>query len=238
MKTELILCDDEKQHLQALESLIESYDLDLEITLFENPRALVHYIWKTPGRSRLYLIDICLGEKESGIDLARQIHEADPAAIIIFLSAYLENALDVYDVEHFYFVYKPQEKEKLKVALTRALEVQKKQIRPLLIQENRTILSVPASEIYCLQRIRRWTLITCKSGVHNSSEDLDTLLTKLPDTFHRCHRCYIVNFDRVKTFSGQEFEMENGIRVPIARSHYSRMKEDFTQYLIRERLGV
>ncbi|MCI8646592.1 MAG: response regulator [Firmicutes bacterium] len=66
------------------------------------------------------LMDIKLGEK-NGIKAAKEFQAVQPDAQIIFMSGYDDYYLDVYEVEHVYFLHKPIEREKLRLAIDRAL---------------------------------------------------------------------------------------------------------------------
>ena len=49
--------------------------------------------------------------------------------------------------------------------------------------------------------------------------------------FLRIHKSYLVNMERVKTFLGDRFLMDNGAVVPISQSRRKAVKQEFLSYM-------
>ena len=130
-------------------------------------------------------------EGMDGITLARQINRLAPQCAVIFLTAFLEYATDVYESQHVYFILKGELEQRIEAALKKALTP----------QSNITILSaaaqrqIPCREILYLERILRKTKIQCLSG-HEfvSTAPADLLKNTSENEFIRCHQSYWVNF--------------------------------------------
>lgn len=232
MKTEVIICDNEQSQVEALKALTSSYGLGLDITGFQRPEKVLNYIQKTKAQ-RIYVLDIMLDDA-SGIDLGEQINRYDPNCVIIFLSADLSKACDVYRVRHCWFVYKPQKEERLKEALLRALEIIRESNCFITIHEGDRSFNVNVHDLLVLERIRRCTIVTTSDKVYKIRESFEQLKDGLPETFHQCHRAYLVNFERVRACSGKEIELDNRVRVPVSRSYQNEVKEAWLEYLSRQ----
>ena len=60
---------------------------------------------------------------------------------------------------------------------------------------------------------------------------LNELESMLPDTFFRCHRSYIVNFDHVKHYQKETVWLDNESIVPLSRRRYQAFGLAFMYYL-------
>ena len=69
----------------------------------------------------ILFMDIVL-EDASGIQVAQMIAKKRPSIIIVFISAYLDKVVDIFDAPHCYFIYKPELAQRLRPALEKAME--------------------------------------------------------------------------------------------------------------------
>lgn len=236
MTTEILICDDDRNQAERLKSLAAPYGRGANIKVFtEGSRMLAHM--SAHPASRICLLDVILEEGADGIELAQKIRNVDPDAVIIFLSGFLEKACDVYEVDHCWFIYKPQKEKKLPEALNKAFSLLETRSSGLVVHKGSRYIKLDPGDILCIERIRRYSLITCGSTIHEVREDFSQLLAQLPETFHQCHRSYIVNFEKVRSFADSEFELDNGVRVPVARSSLTKIKEAWIRYLSGYRLS-
>ena len=53
----------------------------------------------------------------------------------------------------------------------------------------------------------------------------------LADTFFRCHRSYIVNFDHVQHYKKEEIWLDNEVVLPLSRRRYQAFGLAFMYYL-------
>ena len=60
---------------------------------------------------------------------------------------------------------------------------------------------------------------------------LGELEAMLPDTFFRCHRSYIVNFDHVQRYKKEEIWLDNEEAIPLSRRRYQAFGQGFMHYL-------
>ncbi|OLU44811.1 LytR/AlgR family response regulator transcription factor [Faecalibaculum rodentium] len=234
---ELVLCENDPLQREDLIRTISELFPDLRILPVTGADQLFRLLKKPGDRSgsRIYLMDVVLDNGEDGISLARRIHRLDPEAPIVFMSAFLEKSCEVYDVEHCYFIYKPQKEKRLKAALTKAIRQLETATRPLVIHEGTSIHRLNPASILCMERVRRCTYITCRNCVLKARENLNELLAMLPDNFVQCHRSYVVNYAMTAGFYGTEFELTNGLRIPVSRTRQAGIRQSYQEFLIREK---
>ena len=112
----------------------------------------------------LAFIDIELGD-QSGIRLSNHLLRIHPDIQIIFFSGYDDYYLDVYNVDHVYFLKKPVDPERLKTALYAAQrKVLSLKDKFLTISNKQGVFRIPLQEILFLEKSRRLILVHTADG--------------------------------------------------------------------------
>lgn len=229
----ILICDDDNNFLQSVKmdilSLYEGRTIDVQ--LFEGKDQLMFYVEGHPDEANIVLLDIKLRDG-SGIDLARDVLCYQPQSQIIFISAYDSYYLDVYDVEHVYFLQKPIKREFLHKAIQRA-EVRLKDIssNSFVVFKKSGSYKIPYNDIlYFENELRRIHIYTAEEKISYYGR-FEDLAQQLDERFKRCHNSYIVNISKVKALENKSFRFENGRVVPISRTYYPEIKKSFFEYL-------
>ncbi len=180
----------------------------------------------------ILFMDIVL-EDASGIQVAQMIAKKRPSIIIVFISAYLDKVVDIFDAPHCYFIYKPELAQRLRPALEKAMEQLSDNRRKLCLQLKDRVVVLESADVICMERNRRMTHVTSEDQAYSVSLNLEQLLSRLPENFIICHRSYAVNLAKVEVYKRTEFVMSNGIRIPIGRSYASKVRQQFRAYMER-----
>lgn len=201
-----------------------------ELKLFTHKDQLELYAAGRPEEADIILIDISLDN--GGIELAQRILKVQPQSQIIFMAESDKYYLDVYSVDHVYFLKKPIESVLLMKAVKKAgsrLRDLKKSY--LVINNKQGIYKIPLYSILYFESEKR------KIHVHTEERELsyygkfEELLDKLDVRFARCHNSYIVNLTKVCELSEKKFVCENGGSIPISKTYYVDVREKFLSYL-------
>ena len=86
-------------------------------------------------------------------------------------------------------------------------------------------------QVYYLEVINR------KIHLHTEQESLpfygklEELEPSLPETFFRCHRSFIVNFDHVQRYDKKDVWLLNGEQIPLSKRRYQSFGLEFMHYL-------
>lgn len=227
----IIIIDDNQQQLNHIEQLIINLNInDIHIQKYQNEQVFINNIHEISEYS-IFFVDIVLNKK-SGIDIAKLINKHIKGSIIIFISNYLGKVVDIYDAQHYYFIYKPELEKRLPIALNKAIQSlnQLKETLPITLK-GKTIILHP-SNILSLERQKHTTFIKETDQEISCSNKLDELLEKLPTYFIRCHRSYVINANKVKEIKRDEFILEDYSSVPISRAFQKIVHEKFQEYLI------
>lgn len=227
----IVILDDQEAQIHKMEKLILSLKIeDTHIQKYQNEDVLFNNI-KNINEYSIFLIDIVLNQK-SGVEVAQIINEYIRGAIVIFISNYLDKVVDIYDVSHYYFIYKPELEKRLPIALNKAVKSldQMKETLPIICKGKMIILHT--EEILYLERQKHTTFIIDQNQEVSCSHKLDEMIIKLPSYFIRCHRSFIVNAKKVREVKRNEFILENNVHIPISRTYQKVALDKFQKYLM------
>lgn len=174
------------------------------------------------GYPDILLCDVCLGEQDSGIDLISQ-HFASGRTQIIYVSGYLENAVEVYRTDHTYFLLKPVDRAKLSHALEKALAGANKaeQAAPVFVElpEGRNRHMVNAQTIvFAESNLRKIHVHKTDGQTISVYMKLDELESLLPEGFVRIHQGFLVNMAFIERVRPKEVELSDGTALPVSRN--------------------
>ena len=105
----ILICSEDRDFMQDLGHRIRRLAGERlkEVRLFSNKEDLDFYTTGRPEESNIILIDI--SRDNEGIQLAQKILAVQPHSQIIFMASTDKYYLDVYSVDHVYFLKKPIE---------------------------------------------------------------------------------------------------------------------------------
>ena len=227
----IAICDDQIHQIERIKKCIENMNLkEVNIYTFTDEKEMISFC-KNKNRNFIFILDIVLQNKVSGIDIAKKINHLFEQPIVLFIRNYLEKVTDIFEVDHCYFIYKPELERRLKDALEKAIQIYNNNSRTISFKSGMDTFVVPLSDIYSIERIKRYSLIKCKDHTYRVLDDFQALFPKLNGYFHQCHQCYIVNFMNVKEFNKKEFILKDHSYVPISRSRLKETEYSFQMFL-------
>lgn len=229
------ICDDNELYLERAEKIFarECEEYSPEISLFSTGTELIRAMEKG-YRPEVLVLDIVLNDGDNGINVAKEVNRLCPDCGIIFLTAYISYASDVYETKHSYFIVKSQLEKRIKAAVEKTISGTRE--KKFLSFNNRFFTTVfPIDEILYLERSLKKTII-----IHNSGRKYETyakpteLLKNLDEIFVQCHKSYYVNMTEIAAVEGDFFLLKNGARIPISRSRKQKAKDSFHDFVSRE----
>jgi len=111
------VCDNDKQELLQINRLVDEYvscgfaEGKIEVHSFERSMKLLDQM-ESGEHFDIFLLDIII-PRLNGIELAAEIRSSDQVGKIIFLTSFLEFAVDSYSVGAFNYLLKPIKKDQL-----------------------------------------------------------------------------------------------------------------------------
>jgi two-component system response regulator LytT len=179
----------------------------------------------------LLLLDLNLHGKD-GFELLKQA--VSGAFHTIIISAHTDKALEAFEYGVLDFVGKPFSRERLKKALMRFENTEKKNAFPtkyVAVRKSGKLLLLDVDEIRYIKGADIYSEIVLKNGhIELHDKSLQKLDAILPSNFFRTHRSYIVNMQCVKSFStlgGSKYclELSNDEILPVSRTKYKEIKQ-------------
>ncbi len=226
---QIAVCDDEPIQLKRTGEILAQAAAcySPEIDLFSDSKELISAVEKSGYLPDIAVLDIVLPD-DSGSLLAKTLNDLCPQCAIIFLTAYLNYATDVYETKHSYFIVKSQLEERIAPAIAKALKDANSDSH-LVFRDNGAVRTLPLREVLYLERNLKKTIIAHISGKQYVTTAKPELLIKDLHNcpFVKCHQSYHVNLEFVDGISKTCFLLKNGQEIPISRSQRKAAKEAF-----------
>lgn len=227
-----IISDDSENNL-LIEDKLNDFFFNQNISLemdFLNATSLMNpNIWKDCNYD-LAILDISNTKVCNKLmAYSIEIRTVSQKTKVIFISDNLSCALDTFDYNPDYFIYKPQIEKRLISAMGHLFEFEEELKGNSLVVNNRAVKYViPEKKILYFEHYQHSTKIICEDRVVCCSEKLDNLQERLTDTaFVRCHCSFIVNLRQVREFSRTQLTLTDGTIVPCSRANQKNVRTAF-----------
>lgn len=235
----LAVCDDKKEELDAVLSLLDQWqtqhDAPLRRKAFQSGMELMEAARQE--RFTLYLLDVMMPGMD-GLECAREIRRFDDTAEIVFLSTSSGFAYESYGVRALNYLLKPVRPEKLFAVLDQLLLREQKPLESLTLKTGTTIIRLPYSHISYVEVIGKHVYFHLTDGdlreMAGSLKEYETLLLSRSE-FMRVHRSYIVNMLQVEELSSSQIRTFSGKTVPVSRLLYPQLQKDYMALLFDQR---
>ncbi len=196
---DFLLCDDNNIILSKLEKMLNSIFtkkcFEAQVVLSTtNPNTVINYI-KT-HTVNVFILDIDLKSKISGLDLAEIIRKKDKNTYIIFLTGHLEYSLVAYKYKTFDYLPKPITIERLENTITRLFEdVIDSKIKFVKFDNSKTLIR--QDTIQYIQKDGMKLIFYTDTKKYELYGSFRKILPNLPKQFIQCHKSYIVNLEKI-----------------------------------------
>lgn len=226
MKTiRCIAIDDEPLALTVIEQFCRRIG-GIELRTFSDPARGAGALMASPPD--IVFLDIEMSEI-SGLEIARSL---PPGTCLIFTTAYVNYALDGYDLDAVDFLHKPFSFDRFSKAVGKAV----RRISSgnsedyIIVRQEYNSTPIPLSEIMYVEAMENYVKIYRVDGsVAVSHSSLKNISAMLPsDRFVRVHRSYIVSLKQVTSFTNGQVHLGDKICLPVGRQ-YSGWQEVFRQ---------
>ena len=227
-------CDDDSHFLERLHQSVDLWFTEHQIVSSCPEYLSAKALWdsiETTGFD-IFFLDIEMPEID-GMELARQIREALPDSVIIFLTSHDEFAPDGYRVQALRYLSKQTWKKYLSEALSAAMEQQEKQpTGSLAVSHYGNIHRIPYRDILYIRHISRYCQIVTKAGKTIQDErGIKRLFEIIEDErFIFIDRGAFINLDYIQKIENGEAVMINGDSLPISRRLLPHVKLTINKY--------
>ncbi len=230
----IAVCDDDRAIREELSRLIKKQAPEADVVAYQSGKEMIN----AGADFDISFLDIEMG-KISGMDIARLIREKEKSStqrsILIFVTGYREYMEEAFDVNAFHYLIKPIDAEKFSEVLSRARkeasaigEQNKKQI---MVKRSGTQQKIWLRDIYYIESGNKKVVFHTTDGTLEVYGKMEELENRLGNTFYRCHRCYLVNMEKIAAYSANNIQVTNGDNLLLARVKYSDFIKSYMRYV-------
>ncbi len=226
MNIQCLIVDDEPLAIKLIKKHLEHFHQFEVVAECEN--AIDASLVLQRSKIDLIFLDIHMPEI-SGIDFIKSLQNKPD---IIITSAYKEYAIDGFELDVLDFLLKPITFNRFFKSINKYLalkssgQIMHDEIKPskqthdeLLIKDNKKTFRINPADISYIEGMREYIKIYTETENLITKDSLTNFLQKLPDDiFIRVHKSFIVNTEKVRSFSATTMEIKNK-KIPIGRSY-------------------
>ena len=235
MTRNIVICDDSLDDIRRTKDILEEYDKSIGvhciIHVYTDGNTLLDDLKYGKICPDVIFMDIELQEV-NGIHIAKEINTVNQQTFIVYLTNYIQYAVDAYRTEHIYYVLKKQLKDRLPEVyekIHRQSEDEQKVVRIEL--KGRQFVTIKNCRIFYLERKGRSTIIHTKDGQYESPTTINEMEAILDnDIFVRCHNSYIVSMQAVTKYIREEIILGSDERIPISRRFQPVVRKQFIKF--------
>lgn len=241
---QIAVCDDEQFYREKIQSLLRQYfekqHLDCAIELYPSGETFLAQ-QENSVRYDIVFLDISM-RKLDGIQTATQIRAFHSNTQLVFVTAFIDYALEGYKVNAVRYIMK----DTLDTAIPECLDAILQKMR--LAQVTFSFIDGEAALytdniLYVESRKHKSFFYYMQPNAANSSaarsgivicqlyEKLDLVQQRLSDYgFLRIHKSYLVNMKHLCRLSNYTAFLDTGEELPVPRLRYQTVKEQFVAY--------
>lgn len=229
------ICDDDIHMLTYLAELCQKILPECKVVMYQNGSDLLN----SQTSLDMILIDIKM-EGPDGLETIRQLRGSQPSGssrrpAVIFITAYEEYVFDALDLYAFHYLLKPLDENKFeRVLLTAASECARQTEEALAFHTKSCHFRILPSQILYIESNLRKAVIHTEKGAVEIYSTMTELEQRLDNRFYRCHRGYLVNFEKVEKYDRKNIVLSDGTNLILAKNRYTEFVDAYLHFLKRE----
>ena len=235
----VVICDDIQKDMETIRTALNIYaaahpEYDVEIEEYNAAADVLHRMEKGETYN-IALMDICMPDVP-GTDAAEEMLAKNPEMSVIFLTTSDEYAIEAFAMNATHYLLKPFSQEQFDVALDRAIKKAEDQDLLFLDCVN-GVYRVRISEIVSIESRNHYLLVGLSSGetlkIRMKLSQMFEEIQKYPE-FIRVGVSYVVNLDFVRSISGNNIEMQGGVKIPVPRRSIEEVQSAYMEFCRKE----
>ena len=140
-----------------------------------------------------------------------------------------------FDVNAFHYLVKPIDEGKFSEVFSRAwkeMSVSSEQAKKyIIVKSTGAQKKLLLRNIYYIESGNKKVIIHTTDGTLEVYGKMEELENRLGSTFYRCHRCYLVNMEKISAYSADNIQVINGDNLLLARKKYSDFIKTYMRYV-------
>ncbi|MEJ5265005.1 MAG: LytTR family DNA-binding domain-containing protein [Bacteroidales bacterium] len=230
-----IIVDDDKLSRKILEGYIKKTAGINLLGSFSNAPDAIRYL-KKKNDIELIFLDIEMPEM-TGIDFLNSV--IDPPQIII-TSSKGKYALDAFDFDVADFLLKPFTYNRFTKAIEKVMNrIQRHSLNlgskksEIFIKKNSTLVKLRYEEILYIEALENYVVFNTYTEKFTVHSTMKALVTKLPPSFIRVHRSYIINLNAINEIDDNIILIrtnEGDITIPIGKAYRENLMNTLQKF--------
>ena len=230
----IAVCDDDMATREHIVTLIKELIRDTAVVTFASGEEML----KAKEDFDISFLDVKMKEL-SGMDVAKHIRQeqeqnGSKKSIIIFVSGYEKYMNDAFDVLAFHYLLKPIDEEKFRTVFGRALKelsvAEERTKRYILVKSSGVQQKVYVKDVYYIESANKKVIIHTGAGILESYGKMEKLEQMTGNGFYRCHRCYLVNMEKIVSYNADTIKVVNGDKRILAQKKYNDFIRHYMKY--------
>ena len=200
---------------------------NIDVAVYSDPRLGLEAVLK--NKPDIVFLDIEMNDI-NGLRIAKEIG-SDVA--FIFTTAYLQYALDGYDLDAVDFLHKPFSFDRFRIAMEKAsrrvafLKINQQRSKTIIVKQEYANISISVDEIIYIEAMENYAKIyRANGGCIISRSSMKAIMEILPtNAFIRIHRSYITPVDKIVSYNRQSVKLSTGLSLPVGRQYVENLLE-------------
>lgn len=227
----IAVLDDQEIYLETVEMITQKsmseQGIIYEFSKYASPKSFLHDL-EEDKKCDIYLLDVELPET-SGLEIARQIRKKYYDSTIIYITNYVEYAIEGYETNAYRYIPKKLLEEKLPEAYRSICpEIERKTKDYYVIEKNHRLERIAVEDIYYVKKEEKYISIVHKHGTSRERTTIAEFFERVEkyDFFVIVDRSYVVNILHVMSLKNQQLILRNGQMLPVSKPKLSHVKQE------------
>lgn len=238
MKYYFALCDDNREHLNILRSklykIMNKRNEKVAIDTYDCGKDLVKCIKQCDRYYDVIFLDMQM-PVNNGVEVGKQIRKFDESVVIVFVTGFVDYALNAFEIRAFDYLLKPINAKRLKKTIDdviKRIDINKRYKNDadglFTFTYNKIVINVKFEEILFIEKSGNKVIITCEDQQYEVYESLDNVSKRLNENlFIQTHQGFIVNKKRIEKYEKNGITLELGYEIPVSRNKSQIVKKAF-----------
>lgn len=228
----IVICENDKNDQEFVKAkvveILDDLNIEYEIKVYNSGDDLLEGYDKYTD---IILLDIQMDGLD-GMETARKIREFDDNVEIIFITSFVEYALEGYEVNAYRYLLKPVKDENLRTSLINCLNDRNFVKRSIVIKEGDTRIKISLKDIMYIEVQGNDITVHTLKDTYRTKGTMSNFETEInSDMFVRCHKSYLVNLEYIKSIKRYTSILVNDEEVPLSRNKYKEIKDRFFEMI-------
>ena len=168
----------------------------------------------------------------NGLKVGGKVRLKHPESVIIFITNYVEYAVQAYEVNAFRYIPKCMMKEKLPEAYAALVEKLKNQEKRFFsISNNEKMEKIPEDSIYFLKKEKKYVYVVHSGGKEKVRMTLAEAYDRLTSgDFVYIDRSCIASLRHIMAVENHQVKLRNGMYLDISYPQYGNVRKQISEY--------